>query len=132
MRKLPRGTGRRVVSFAAVLALTVSGLTLVAGATSAEPAPVDPWALESAQIRPVDPDATPETVALFKNMYGLSGKQWMYGHQMDMAMGYTGARAAQTRNSGVPATATAFVGTRDQHADNSATKQAWGRHTAVQ
>ena len=132
MRKLPRGTGRRVVSFAAVLALTVSGLTLVAGATSAEPAPVDPWALESAQIRPVDPNATPETVALFKNMYGLSGQQWMYGHQMDMAMGYTGATAAQTRNSGVPATATAFVGTRDQHADNSATKQAWGQHTAIQ
>jgi hypothetical protein len=122
------------MSFAAALALTASGLTVATHTTPAEPASASPGLPESeaARIRPVDPDATPETVALFKNMYALSGKQWMYGHQMDMAIGYTGATAPQTRNSGVPATATAFVGTRDRHDDNSATKQTWGQHAAVQ
>ncbi len=135
MRRQSKVTGKSAVSSAAALALVATGLTLGSGtAASAEPAPVDSGAQQSEveQIRPVDPDATPETVALFQNMYYLSGNQWMYGHQMDMAIGYTGAAPAQTRNSGVAAGATAFVGTRDQHADNSATKQTWGQHTAIQ
>jgi mannan endo-1,4-beta-mannosidase len=133
VRKPSTDTGRRVTSLGAALALTVGGLSLAAGAAPAEPA----WAGTAApsgpaRIRPVDPDATPETVALFENMYALSGRQWMYGHQMDMAIGYPGATGPQTRDRGVPPTATAFVGTRDRHDDNSATRQAWGQHTAVQ
>jgi hypothetical protein len=114
------------------MAATLAGF---AGSTAwADPAPVDSGAQETdlAGIKPVDPDATPETVALFQNMYYLAGNQWMYGHQMDMAMGYTGGANAAPRASGVAADAVAFEGTKGQHLDNSATKQTWGEHAAVQ
>ena len=37
----------------------------------------------------VDPDATPETRALFVNLYQLAGRQVMFGHQDDLAYGVT-------------------------------------------
>ena len=66
---------------------------LVAGCASApravDPAPEAGSAPALAAADPVDPRATPETRALFHNLRRLARTNVMFGHQDDLAYGYT-------------------------------------------
>lgn len=76
----------------AVASLVVGGLVggslLAASATTASAAAVEPVVTDllcSELVRPIDPNATPETVRLFQNMHYRAGEFMMYGHQEDQA-----------------------------------------------
>jgi hypothetical protein len=124
---------RKTAAGLAAFGLAAVGAVVSAtAATAADPGTIDSGAQESDLVYPVDPDATPETVALFQNMYYMAGQYWMYGHQDDMVTGYSGALPTEARAGGVAATATPATGLAAAHNDQSATKQAWGQHTAIQ
>jgi hypothetical protein len=128
----PQKAKRKTIAALAAFGLAAAGFALTTSAASADPITIESGAQESDLVYPIDPDATPETVALFQNMYYMAGNYWMYGKQDDMVTGYTGGIATVARTSGVAATATAVTGLQITHEDMSATKQAWGEHAAVQ
>ncbi|MDR1294843.1 MAG: glycoside hydrolase family 26 protein, partial [Bifidobacteriaceae bacterium] len=129
---VPRKSARKkVVAHFAVLGMAFAGIAVGASAASAVD-PIDTGVQETDLVKPVDPDATPETVALFQNLYYMSGQYYLVGKQDDMVTGYTGGQGTDSRNGGVPATVIADESSAVAHNDNSASKQAYGEHAAVQ
>ena len=82
---LPLPSIRAPRARAALAALVVAAAAV--GAACA-PAAAPTVAAQPAAPRLVDPDATPETRALFANLRALQGTRILFGHQDDLAYGY--------------------------------------------
>ncbi|HYN96133.1 MAG TPA: glycosyl hydrolase [Pilimelia sp.] len=72
---------------AGLAAATVVGLALTVSPTPAPAAPVGAAPVGRPAL--VDPRATPETVALYRNLKALEGRATLFGHQDDLAYGHT-------------------------------------------
>ena len=51
------------------------------------PAEKDDKEVETTVLKLVDPEATPETKALYSNLWAIREKGWMFGHQSDLVCG---------------------------------------------
>jgi len=127
-----KSISRKVVANIAVLGLALAGVAVGAGVATAADR-VDTGGVQEVDlVKPIDPLATPETVALFQNMYYMAGNKWMTAKQDDMVTGYTGSQGDAQRATGVPANTATNEGPTASHTDMSNSKGQYGKHGAVQ
>lgn len=87
---------RKWTGVIAELVVTTLGLSLLGGTGPAAAHPADGRAPGSrvdgspaGTVAPIDPQATPQTVALYENLQRLAGNALLFGHQDDLAYGST-------------------------------------------
>lgn len=82
-----RRAGRAGLAAATALGL---GLTVNPTASAAAPEGTGPSAdTHPSRVALVDPHATPETMALYRNLKALEGRSTLFGHQDDLAYGHS-------------------------------------------
>ncbi|HEX8631708.1 MAG TPA: glycosyl hydrolase [Catenuloplanes sp.] len=70
------------------LIVTALGMSLIGTSPPAGGAP-SAGVASGAGVAPIDPDATAQTVALYRNLRALAGSALLFGHQDDLAYGST-------------------------------------------